>query len=357
MIISSNMKRILNIIGVFALCVLSVACQGNEGELELTLKTDKRSILADGSDAVSFSVMLGSEDVTSEAEIICNNDGKVLESAEFTATVPATYSFKARYQGYESSARTVVAEEVSDTDEPSKYKRNVLVMEFTGQWCSQCPTGWRTLYYWHQRPRYKDVTYVLALHDGTSGIDEYDFPVQREIHTEYGMPGLPCALIDMRDQVALNSEGSKVKDYFDQSISEGPHCGVAVSSVYDSEAGKAELTVKVASEKSGKYRLAVYVVEDGIVNYQKDGSVTIDNYTHNHVARQLVSGSYKGDSLGDIAKGEEAVKTYEITADTAWTLENVYIYAVVIDSEGIVNNMAACDFVNGSTDYALVETE
>lgn len=350
------MKRILNIAAVMAFSLLLASCHGAEGELELTLKADRTSILADGSEAVVFSVMLGSEDVTSEAEITCINDGTVLESNTFSTTVAGSYSFRAKYGEYESMTQAVVAEVVPAPEEKSKYRRNILIMEFTGQWCAQCPTGWRTLYFYlTEFPEYKDITYVLALHDGTTKYDEFDFPVQREIHTEYEMPGLPCALIDMRDKVALNSECSKVMEYFDRSINEGPHCGVAVSSTYDQTAGKAEVTIKVTSEKGGKYRLAVYVVEDGLVAKQQDGSIIIPDYTHNHVARKLVSESYKGDSLGEIATDAEVTKTYEIPADPAWNPENVSLYAVVIDSEGIVNNMAACEFVNGNTDYALAD--
>lgn len=351
-----KMKRILNIIGVFFLCAMFGACQGAEGELELTLKADKTSILADGSDAVTFSVMLGSEDVTSGAEITCINDGKLLESNVFSTTVAGNLSFKAVYGEYESQPQTVVAEAVPMT-EPSKYKRNVFVMEFTGQWCSNCPTGWRTLYFYLQKPKYKDNVYVMALHDDVSGEDLFGFPGQLEIHREYDMPGLPCVLVDMRDKAALNTDGGNVPLYFDKSISEGPHCGVAVSSVYDKAAKKAEITVKVAAEKSGKYRLAVWVVEDGLVSWQKDGQVTHDVYTHDHVARKLVSDSYKGDSLGDISRDAEAEKTYEIQADDAWKLENLSVYAVVIDDKGIVNNMAVCAFVDGHTDYALADKE
>lgn len=287
-----KMKRILNIIGVFFLCAMFGACQGAEGELELTLKADKTSILADGSDAVTFSVMLGSEDVTSGAEITCINDGKLLESNVFSTTVAGNLSFKAVYGEYESQPQTVVAEAVPMT-EPSKYNRKICIMEFTGQWCSQCPSGLRTLLMYLQQPAFTGKTHIIALHDNSSGIDEFAIPVQLDMFREYKLTGYPSVVINMKDKVAIASNASELYDYLMNPLKEGPHCGVAVSSVYDETAKKAEVTVKVAAEKSGKYRLAVWVVEDGLKGKQKDGSLEKPDYTHNHVARKLVSDSYK----------------------------------------------------------------
>lgn len=109
----------------------------------------------------------------------------------------------------------------------------------------------------------------------------------------------------------------------------------------------------VTSEKTSKYRLAVYVLEDGIVYPQADGSITRDDYVHNHVVRKLIaaSGLVEGDDLGEIASGKEATKTYQVNIDKAWNIENLSFYALALDAENRVNNLSVCAAKNGKTDY------
>ena len=134
-----------------------------------------------------------------------------------------------------------------------------------------------------------------------------------------------------------------------EAFEENPsHCAVAVSSqVAD---GKVKVTAKVHSEQSAPYRIALFVFEDNVKYYQKDGSLTHNEYNHRHVVRKVVSASYMGDRLGDIKAGEEGSKDYEFAVDPAWNLDNTYIYALAIDHREAVNNMCICP-VNGNTDY------
>lgn len=351
------MKTLIKIFIYSILSLAVTACSGVEDEIGLLLSADKTAVQADGTDAVTFSVRYGDTDVTSDSEIICSEDGRLVENGKFTTETVGKYSFRAVYLDVESEPVAVSAEKPVVT--VSKYRRNICVMEFTGQWCGFCPKGMRTLNYYLQKPRFKDCTYVIALHDDSSGDDDFALPVQREIYSYYGLTVYPSALIDNRDRIALSADGAGnvVSAALDAALYEHlPHCGVAVSSAYDEVSGKAVITAKVASEKDARYRLAVWIIEDGLVGKQNDNGVYGD-YVHNHVARALVSSTYKGDSLGEIAADDESVKTYEIAADAVWNLENTSVYALAIDNDGFVDNMAACAFVNGNTDYATAQAE
>ena len=116
--------------------VFGVACNNssnsqNNGSGSLSLSVDKDSIKPDGRDKASFTVMFGSEDVTNAA-LIFDQDGILLDGASFSCLEAGTYSFVATYtnpkdnQSYESNTVQVavnVLELVSD----------VVEVEFGGQ--------------------------------------------------------------------------------------------------------------------------------------------------------------------------------------------------------------------------------
>lgn len=345
------MKTVLKffacLLGAVSVLMLS-ACSGNvDDSSELVLTADRTSIVADGSDAVRFTVTLDGEDVTSESSIRCISPvSSVVENAQFTATEAGSYSFEAEYQGYFSSVR-IVSATVAPL-KPSRFVRNICVMEFTGQWCSQCPAGYNYLWFVISK-KYADTAHIMALHND----DDMSLDLETEIFRNYSLSGYPAVVVDMRDPSLLNGDVNGVlPKSLKNSVDNYPaHCGVAVST---SGSGTVTVTAKLFSERGSEYSLAVWVVEDGIVTWQNVGGANNENYTHGHVARRLVSSSWRGDSLGNVPAEEEVVKTYTIVPDGVWNLDNTMVYVLAIDAEGHVNNMAVCPIKDGNADYRYV---
>lgn len=353
-----NMKRIGYISAVFAIASVLVSCSGNAGEEDnsLFLEADRTTLAADGTETAVFTVYSGNTDVTADAQISCTTDGTVLESAGFATSAPGTYSFVATYDGMTSNPVSIVAKSAGGTEvpaEPSKFVRELCIMYFTYQTCSFCPDGYRYLAMVVENS-FSDIAHVLALHSSQGG-DVMAIPVQDEISDDLQVQGYPSASVDMRTAFSLSNDKTSLRPQINSSLEDYPaHCGVAVSSVYDEQTGKAEVTAKLYSELTSSYRIAVYVVENDIVGKQTDGQITYDNYIHHYVARELLSASYKGDSLGSVEKDTEALKTYSLTVDPEWNLDNTMIYVLAIDDAGLVNNVAVCPLVGGNTGYNYV---
>ena len=108
--------------------------------------------------------------------------------------------------------------------------------------------------------------------------------------------------------------------------------------------------VELYAAKSDNYRLALYILEDGIVARQNDSGIYKENYTHNHVVRAMVSSMYEGDRIGEIKAGEKSQKSYNFTLDGSWKADKCSLCALVFDSKGSVINAAVCP-INGSVDY------
>ena len=337
-----------------------LSCAGNSGDEEgaVTLLADKTSILGNGTDAVEFSVRFGSADVTSEAEIICENDGSVLDEPAFVSTSAGAYSFKAVYQEQESLpvSVTVIAQGTQDEPEepaePSKFVKQICILEFTGQWCQQCPSGMQYLDFIIQS-NFSDVAHVIAIHNASGGDDSYVLPEEENlgISDHFALNGYPAAAIDMKDVVYLNSDGGQLTPLLTAASERHPHCGISISSSYDESVSSAEVKVHLMPEVTQSYRLAVYVVEDNIKDQQAGKGL----YNHRHVARQVVSGSFFGDNLGSLSAGQESVQSYTVTIDSAWNLDETSIYAIAIDENGHALNMTFCPAKNGSVPYAYVK--
>ena len=82
---------------------------GPEPELNVELTADKSEIVADNTDAVTFTVTVNGEDKTSTAEITVINYNEVLKTNTFTTDVAGEFVFVAKYEGVKSNEVKVVA--------------------------------------------------------------------------------------------------------------------------------------------------------------------------------------------------------------------------------------------------------
>ncbi len=348
-----------------SLALLVASCSGNTdeesvkpAEKKLVLSADKTEIAADGVDAATFTVKLDGVNVTSSAVITC--DGEELEGATFSTEVAGQYTFKATLDGITSNSATVKAVASTPVGPVPTFDRHVCVFEFTGQWCANCPDGFQMLYFslMSEYSSYRDFTHLIALHDNSGGQDDLAGEMQAtqlEMLHDFKLEGYPSCVVDLRDGVMLTQGNtSLLEGAVERSLNEYPAtCGVAVKSTCTD--GKIDITARVTPSVDGDYRLAIFVVEDRIVGKQTDGGLVRDDYTHRHVARRMLSKSYRGDALGQMTAGVEVVREFTTEAAAEWNLENCEIYAVAIDAEGRVNNVSVCHLNGGDTDYDYAE--
>lgn len=341
--------------------VVLLSCSGNvdSDSLPVLEASDTEIDLASETQAI-LTVTYNGVDVTSESQIYTVSSTRELQGNVFTPEREGQTVFVAEYNGLESNLVTV---NVINTDVKieSKYDRHVFVAEFTGASCAFCPAGFDSMMQQFARPamaKYKPNTHIAAFHSEEMGIDTLAIPATKEIKGMFNGLDLPSYAIDMRDSGGLTSDGmsgfnSALKASYEEYT---PHCGVAVSSSVNGQ--KAEIQVKVASELSSEYRVIVLVVQDGIVGYQKHGEMgELNNYTHKHVVRQVVTANVgKGEKITDdsrIEAGQEASGTWTVDIDKKWVLEKTEVYALALDKDGYVNNMNVCAIDGGDSGYDL----
>ena len=242
---------------------------------------------------------------------------------------------------YQTEDSTDDGGEVADV----AFNRHAAVLEFTGTWCAMCPSGYLYLKYLIEDYWSHDTVHTLAFHDSTAD-DPMGIKLTNTIFNKFGLGGFPGFVVDMRDATIDKGE---LQGMITRSFEKYPAtCGIKLTSSCSGGNGRVEAELYAA--KSGTYRLAVYILEDGIVSPQNNNGSYKNDYVHNHVVRALVSSIYEGDRVGDITAGQKATKGYDFALNSGWNADKCTICALVIDSNGYVTNAAVCP-INGSVNY------
>lgn len=224
-----------------------------------------------------------------------------------------------------------VPETPTDPDDPAvpKQLKNVLIEDFTGMLCINCPDAATVVtqlqdYYGHDR------VIAVAIHGDMPGLSG---PLKNDLGTEYfrywGVQSLPTGMVDRKGGLQNHPSWMAITD--ERLKMESPVNLSLENSTYD--AAERALTVQVdALAGAGlKANLQVWITESNIVSFQKmpDNSVNA-RYVHNHVLRGAINGSW-GETIA-LESGVEKSVTYHYAVPSAWVAENLSIVAFVYDS-------------------------
>jgi hypothetical protein len=228
--------------------------------------------------------------------------------------------------------------------------RRVLVEDYTGHTCGNCPSAATIAHELHDQ--YQEKLVVMALHvseqfaaplnDGT-GEFTYDFRTSEgtEIDNYFGCSnaGLPRGMVNRR-----SFGGSKLLDRFDwgsavaEIINQEPIVNIQVKPyLTQTDSVVAYVKCTFLNDLPEAYSIAVYAIEDSIINWQKDYSLpppkTIENYVHTHVLRDAFVGAF-GESIGTTGfKANDVVKKgYAIKRGSDWEPKNLKVVAFVYNT-------------------------
>ena len=234
--------------------------------------------------------------------------------------------------------------------------QRILLEDFTGHTCGNCPaaaTIAKDLYEAHP-----EQVIVIAMHVSDqfaspiadTGEFSYDFRTAEgtQIDQTFGASnaGLPRGMIN---RVTFN--GTKILDRNDWAsaleplLSNSPIIDLQVKSytLAGSDSISAYIQTKFIVGLSGEYKLCAFVIEDSIINWQKDyskppGQKEIENYVHMHAMRGAFVGAF-GESIGtSFTVGQIVKKGYSLKMGEDWEIKNLKVVAYVykVDSQEIV---------------------
>lgn len=219
--------------------------------------------------------------------------------------------------------------------------RVVLLEEFTGKGCTNCPKGSRELE--NLLTQFPNNLVAISLHAGFFAnpqflpIGIYDLRTEEgEFLIEYlSQPaGYPSGVVNRTPvngdmQISLNQWASAITS----AIQTPPAIDISIVRTYDVQSRQLVVTVSGIGkeELSGEIRLSIMLTESGIIDAQDDfeaGGI-VDDYVHKHVLRDMMTPVTGAPILSSITTGQTFSETYTKTLDAGWDADKMEIIAFV----------------------------
>lgn len=231
-------------------------------------------------------------------------------------------------------------DEVSEGDrldyvKPADAKRAVLVEDFTGQRCINCPNATQTIAELQEQYGEENVI-AVAIHGGNFGIYEAQNGLAtneaKAYYERWKVEGQPVGLINRKSGLAIFETWTTLVSQQLQLTT--PLSIDVLSAGYNSDSTQINVDVELLSAEPMAAKLQLWLLEDSIVARQflPDGSSTKD-YVHNHVFRKSINGTWGT----DVTLGESAMTDrFTTDVDPKYNKQNLSVVAFVYtDADGV----------------------
>lgn len=373
------MKRFLSFFAfasialAFSSCTLTKDDTGDDGDGkepeqptltgDLVISVDRNIISADGKDGAVITVTVGDVAIDSDVKFYDAGTNKELDMPGFVfkTSEPGTYSIWASYKAKVSKPVTISAisaalPELPADKEPGShdFHRRVLITQFTGTGCPFCPFMINLLKRFAEAPANEDRYVLAACHTYNPSDPAY---LSETLPQALGVSSYPCLALDLKSSTKFNNYTAYtqfVNAFNAEYEAEEAAAGIAVSTVLDGSQIVVKAGVKAASD--GEYRLALWVLEDGIIANQVNNGAEGEFNIHDNCVR-IVSGKngnkdFTGTSY-ELKAGGTVEQMTMFTLGDKMVGENCHVVAFVSTSKGgafSVNNVVDCP-LNSSVGY------
>lgn len=330
------MKKFLLFVGM--ILIVLTACNRQEAGIDISqmhfrIQSPYGNHYLTGKDIPFEATDANGNDITPSVRFAINGQSIGGSSYRFSAagdyTVTATWDL--------GGGATVTADDTihAHVIAPRSQTR-VLIEDFTGTWCVNCP---RVIYHLEQAMQQVPGIVPVAIHNRGYNTDPFHYDGVETLASEYGINAYPTPLIN-RTEVWDETTGH-VQQYLQEIVP----LGISVHNALNGN--QWDITVKVRFDmdlQRDTLRLVVFVTEDHLHADQANttsyygGQNPIPNFEHNHVLRHSFT-----DPLGDAIP--QAQQTFD--NEYTWTYSGP-VPAAVSDPA----NMRVTAFVVRGTNQA-----
>ena len=245
-------------------------------------------------------------------------------------------------------------------------ERSVLIEKFTGHKCSNCPEASRKVD--ELKEFYGDNLIAVAIHPGNltefTAVDDnypYDFSTNASdtIGIEMGATFLPLGSVNringgISNRCFTKEEwGTQIGNllYDADGLPLPKTVEIEINTDFNSKNKELVIETNFTYQNSleENHSVCIFIMEDGIISPQIDGTVYIEDYEHNHIYRCAVNGTY-GESIDQFQfVGIEGQSVYQAThtivfnenTNANWTddwnnIADCYVVAYVYNTETLV---------------------
>jgi hypothetical protein len=245
-----------------------------------------------------------------------------------------------------------VACPVPEFSEVTSYVKHVLLEDYTGHFCVNCPRA--AVIAHNLKEEYGDQVILMAVHAGdfakpgdASGSYSYDFrtPAGTEWDNHFGIgaEGNPNGMVNRRKigstyVIAPSDWGGAVSSM----LAEEALLDIQV--INDYTPGEKKLCTHIRTQFrqaiDKNLKLVLAITEDSIVAAQRNNDPTVGatpeilNYVHMHVLRGTLTSTWGTDIAATGSEYPESViKSYRFEFNENWIPENCHVVAFVYDAD------------------------
>lgn len=237
-----------------------------------------------------------------------------------------------------------------DTPDPGDETRKILLEEFTGHKCPNCPEGSQIAQ--DLGVIYGEQLILVSIHAGffakpdQAGLYTADFRTTggTAYNDYFGVQSYPSGMVNRKE---YTGKLSLSKDEWEPAINELFQCPVQakieITPNYNAQNRHLEITTETTflEDLTGTFSLCTYIIENNVVAPQKNDNEELgpspdwEDYVHNHLLRLVVNGTW-GEPVND-GQSITPNETYEsgciIALNENWVADNCYIVSYVYNND------------------------
>lgn len=240
--------------------------------------------------------------------------------------------------------------------ENTSFNHKILLLQHTGTYCSNCPNLMTSLRELAQMEEYADKYQHVAAHSYNQEGDPAYSQAAANLSQAFGDGYYPELTFNLtKENTGTSLAVSTITGIIDGLHKETADVGIAAAAGLSNK--NVGVNVQIKAAKSGQYRIAVWVLEDGIRGKQEGATDDWMN-THSNAVRVMAGNTLNmriyGEKVGELQEGQTAEKTFSVALDETWNPENCKVL-IVVNSAGTDGryNLANCMLcpIGGSVTY------
>lgn len=331
------MKKFMTLAFLFGSAILLNSCTKTESEFtdtpqeSITVKASTLSIISGNTVTFLIQSSVNNNNVTADSKIYVN--GALITGNNYNFSVEGNFAVYATYGQLTSDVITI---NVAPLPSTTMYKHNVLVEEYSGTWCGNCP---RILYGVDLLEQQTTKAIIVSTH--LFGSDPFISADGNSLATQQGVGGVPNGFIN-RTLSWIAPQYQNVNQVIN-TIQASASVGLAINSTISGSNLTVNIKVNYSQPLSGSAKLTVYLVEDKLYHTQSNyssnlygGLSSIPNFEYNGVLRKIIS-PISGDNIS--ISGNNNNKDYSLVLPSNISnISNARIVAFVTNAAGMVVN-------------------
>jgi len=258
-------------------------------------------------------------------------------------------------------------------DSSTIFVRKVLIEDFTGHRCANCPAAAVELVALQEF--YGDNIIGVAIHPNssysrpnslTSTTYTYDFRTQfgEDINNIFEFTSFPNGMVN---RIGFDTQHQLGKDEWadvvQSELEKDPIFGITLNSDVSEGNGTIEVDIEVLTDLNENYNVVVCLTESGIIQWQKDNTAgDIENYEHNHVLRSILN-SATGESIGNsFIDGDLWEKSYTVNISSLEDFNSEFSLNNLSMGNGnckgwVENKMEVVVYIYNTSNFEIVQVE